>query len=490
MGWIKYHTDEFTHDVSKMDALYWSGIVDKSDTLKGKLPRRADQIIAGDLFESLYDWSPRLKHDEDSPNPAIAEYIRQLGTNPDFKKLRERTVGDKTRASASASRLYRELMRSRLGEKSDLSTMADFKDRVDTYEDMGDADNPAVAALKAAEQAMADQFREQGIGELTDEGLDNGKAELIHQALTNTDSAMQMTEDLVGFESDATRSKGHTTGGPATERLVGDLMDEGMARSFQSSDRLKQLLKIAGRMRVILQQEKSKKPKKAPPPIGITYGDDLGSLLAQEVALLSDVDTEDVFFQRFSNGGLMIYDRKAKLREGRGPFVALVDISGSMTGQPETMAYAMFIALAREALKQGRRALFIPFASHAGKPLDVSHASDLFTMAGYKPRVGGGTDFMRALDEARNSIDGTGGKWKNADIVLISDGDAYVRDSWVDTFKKWQVKTGVRLIGVMVGHPSQWQAQLQSVMTSSVSIKDEGGLADMEWFRAVSKAVI
>ena len=458
-----------------------------------------DQTIAGDLFEALYDWDPQLKGSDDNPSPAVAEFVRQLREQDGFKTLRQQTVGDKARASAGAARLYREMGRTSQGQKSTLSTIADFKDRVDTFDALTDDPNDStIQSLREAEKVMAEQYKEQGIPDMqkpdgqshvqgSGSDAEAIKAHNLVSALSRTNAAMQMAEDLTDFEGDV--SRGFSLGGPLSEHLVGQLLDESMAQSFANSDKLKYLLKIAGRMHVVLQQEKSKKPKAAPPPIGLTVGSDLSAVLPQELVLLADEETEGLFYQRYLDGGLVSYDRKAKVREGRGPLVICCDISGSMNGRPETMAYSMFIAMAREAIKRGRRALFIPFASRPGQPLEVKHATDLFRLAGYKPNVGGGTDFAHVLNAAMTEIEEAKGKWKAADIVLITDGHAHVYEDWLEKFQARQKATGARLIGVMISG-SKWQPELQGIMNSAINVNDAGDINDLEWFRSVSAAVI
>jgi uncharacterized protein with von Willebrand factor type A (vWA) domain len=145
--------------------------------------------------------------------------------------------------------------------------------------------------------------------------------------------------------------------------------------------------------------------------------------------------------------------------------------------------------MAREAIKRGRKALFIPFASRPGQPLEVKHATDLFRLAGYKPNVGGGTDFASVLDSAMKEIEEAKGKWKEADIVLITDGHAHVYEDWLKKFQARQKATGARLIGVMISG-SKWQPELQGIMNSAINVNDAGDINDLEWFRSVSAAVI
>ena len=508
MSWIRINTEEFSHKTSRLDALFWSSMLDRSAELNKRLSPRAAKVIAGDLFKALHDWEPVLK--DDSPEPAVAEFIRQLRERATFKKLRGRTVGDKHLAAAAAGRLYKELMRTKDGRKNDLATIAELKAQIDTFKAMSDPDDEetqqAIAGLKETEKALAEsmaksqqihigRFSAQDVNHKTDQEMvkaqkDRHSDDSIESVMNDMDAA----EELADYDDQA-QGRGRSVGGQASEKEMSMLLDESMMSNLQKQDELKRILRIAGRMRIVVQQQKSKKPRQAPPPIGLTMGDDLNAVLPSEMMYLADPETEDLFWQRFYNKGLTQYDRKMRMKEGRGPFVCCVDLSGSMHGQPERYAMAMFMAMSRVALSQHRKAAFIPFASYAGHERYVKNSKELmslFSRDQRKDKIGGGTEFYAPLDKALDIIEAEKA-YKRADIVLVTDGISSLSQPQVDKLKARLDHLGARTLGIIVGglrysryravKRSDWDVGTKQLLTASMNINMEGGLEELEWFR-------
>ena len=511
MSWIRINTEEFSHETSRLDALFWSSILDRSAELNKRLSPRAAKVIAGDLFKALHDWEPVLK--DDPPEPAVAEFVRQLRERATFKKLRSRTVGDKHLAAATAGRLYKELMRTKEGRKNDLATIADLKAQIDTFKAMSDPDDEetqqVIAGLKETEKALAEsmaksqqihigRFSAKDVNSKTEqEKVKAGRDKHSDDSVSAVMDDMEAAEELADFDD---QGRGRSVGGQASEKEMSMLLDESMMASIQKQDELKRILRIAGRMRIVVQQQKSKKPRQAPPPIGLTMGDDLNAVLPSEMMYLADPETEDLFWQRFYNKGLMQYDRKMRMKEGRGPFVCCVDLSGSMHGNPERYAMAMFMAMSRVALSQHRKAAFLPFASYAGNARYVKDSKELISLFNRdqrKDKIGGGTEFYAPLNKALDIIEAEKA-YKRADVVLITDGICHLSQPEVDKLKARLDHLGARTLGIIVGgqrrhsyafqqgHASvgaEWDAGTKQLLTASMNINTEGGLEELEWFR-------
>ncbi len=170
---------------------------------------------------------------------------------------------------------------------------------------------------------------------------------------------------------------------------------------------------------------------------GIHFSDDLNSLLPSEVALLSMPETEVVFAKKFAEKKLltfyyedryraekeipeMIEEAKRKEEEKKGPIIACVDTSGSMSGVPETVAKTIILALLRIAMRDYRDCYLISFSTGI-ETLEISDmASNMpklirFMEMGFQ----GGTDATPALEEALNMLETE--KYKKADVVMVSD---------------------------------------------------------------------
>jgi len=169
---------------------------------------------------------------------------------------------------------------------------------------------------------------------------------------------------------------------------------------------------------------------------GIRAGDDLTSLVTSELALLSQPETEDLFYAKLAHRELLVLDynrqrivedvtlRPVSVSESvpveRGPAIVCVDTSGSMLGLPERVAKAAVLALARRLAEDRRRIEVIAFASDV-RSFTMDHESTrLPELARFLAGAfHGGTDLSRALGTAVRRLDEA--EYDNADVLVISD---------------------------------------------------------------------
>lgn len=101
---------------------------------------------------------------------------------------------------------------------------------------------------------------------------------------------------------------------------------------------------------------------------GVAVGNDLNALLPAELALLGIRATENLFFSRYARKRLQIFSSdstsESRPRQKKGAIIMCVDTSGSMTGEPESMAKSLALAVAIIAQKT-RRPLCVVNYSHA-----------------------------------------------------------------------------------------------------------------------------
>ena len=170
--------------------------------------------------------------------------------------------------------------------------------------------------------------------------------------------------------------------------------------------------------------------------VGIHEGDDLNNLLSSEIAFFADEDLEWLFYTKFAEKKLLVYDFMGKspvldmepitetveksVGEKMGPVIICVDTSGSMHGSPERIAKTLCFAILRSCLLGDRRCYLISFSTrittleltdlNSGLPSLINFLSLSFH---------GGTDATPALDAALNMLQTE--DFKNADVLMISD---------------------------------------------------------------------
>lgn len=169
--------------------------------------------------------------------------------------------------------------------------------------------------------------------------------------------------------------------------------------------------------------------------LGVTWGRDIGSLLATERAVFSDVGTEDIFSYRFASSRLLNYAYRSTvvcevpIPESHhpggfpnrcGPIVLCVDTSGSMAGIPERVARAAAIAFVRLAVEAGRSCYIVAFSSTTraydvvDTEVDVPSAIEFLSVA-YR----GGTHLPGAIRHALGRLSHK--RSRDADVLVISD---------------------------------------------------------------------
>ena len=170
--------------------------------------------------------------------------------------------------------------------------------------------------------------------------------------------------------------------------------------------------------------------------VGVKNGDEIGSLMPSEVALLSDPATRELFYARLAKKELLVLDYKRRrlvhdvverpawveeeVLVPQGPVIVCGDTSGSMLGLPEKVAKAVVLALAKRLETDQRRVEVLAFATDVRSfTLDfrTNTIEELlkFLAGGFH----GGTDLTRALVRSLDLLETD--ESRHADVLVISD---------------------------------------------------------------------
>lgn len=121
---------------------------------------------------------------------------------------------------------------------------------------------------------------------------------------------------------------------------------------------------------------------------GVTVGDNLNSLLPNELALLATRQTESIFYHRFVQKRLQIFSSASRslsqYDEKSGPIFVCVDTSSSMLGEAEKMAKTLALAIAIVAQKDKRPLCVVNY----------SHTISFFVLTDYYNQKKDFLDFL------------------------------------------------------------------------------------------------
>ena len=193
----------------------------------------------------------------------------------------------------------------------------------------------------------------------------------------------------------------------------------------------------------------------------VTTSKSIEYMLPIELVKLTDETLELLFFSKYIDGKLLTYQLRGKYWTGgppkkkrKGPVVALVDTSGSMSGAPETMAKAIVLAVAKKMLKEGRDVKVVLFSS-TDQTIEIEltdrkkMANEFLSFLAYG--FGGGTDFNTALRSGLDSLKEK--KFKSADLLFITDGLSVLSDDrLVQEWNTFKAEYDTRVFTFIIGN--------------------------------------
>lgn len=186
---------------------------------------------------------------------------------------------------------------------------------------------------------------------------------------------------------------------------------------------------------------------------------DVRHVLPVEMLKLRVPILRTLFFSQMLEGQLLTYQLRGldwaeePEPERKGPVLALIDASGSMSGEPELIAKAFILMLARRMEREGREIKIILFAAEDWK-LELNLADKKKAARSLLDTVcrhfEGNTDFNSAL---RTGLDTLSGKtFRGADVLFFTDGESKVTDEGiVRQWRELKRRTGSRIFTLIVG---------------------------------------
>jgi len=225
-----------------------------------------------------------------------------------------------------------------------------------------------------------------------------------------------------------------------------------LLRRHRDVDRLRELL---GRMEGDKDRRTSSDSQACTETHSLIFSGDVQRMLPQEMVNLADERLKLLFYARMCERRLLTYQlRGREYSDGQkrrgGPVVALIDSSGSMSGESELAAKALLLALSRRLSEERRplRALMFSVDVESFDLYDPSGRSQFLEL--FCHTFGGGTDFDAALRQGIKSLSEP--EWQGADILFITDGLARIRDrGCLHDWNCLKEKQGCRIFTVLVG---------------------------------------
>ena len=228
-----------------------------------------------------------------------------------------------------------------------------------------------------------------------------------------------------------------------------------LAQELQSNESIKKLVKKLGRNYISPEKKETVCKRMKSEVHGIHKSDEITRLLPSELAGFENEELEYLFYATLLEHNLLTYelsgsDSTVDEQKMKGPVVACLDTSGSMTGTPILKAKALLFAVNKILEPEGREMYVLLFgANNQIEELKVGGKGStgdllLFLSKGFN----GGTDFETPLARSVEII-GKQKTFENADILMITDGHCSISDSYSKQLTKDKQRLGFTVYTVI-----------------------------------------
>lgn len=481
-----------SYDVSKWQQYEWKQIREKNPEIEfniaaGFKKNKNFVDISTEVFHSINSHSPRLIPEEEltTDGQKARQIHNKLQNTVEFKDIRNRCVGNVNMSTQAMNELIIILensMQTKDGKKNDkkkIKSLVDYLAKEENLLRELKQDMPGANMTKLEDRIKAIKTELNKLEEESFVNVDNFVSELknnfkrISKKLDDTESVIEFLSSIAGKE-DSDHSNSTIS------------IDQELINKFLKSEFLLKAANLAGRLKRIANKKLKENVEGKSELVGITFGNDINRLLPNELLLLSNKKSKYLFAKNFYERSLMQYKLKAKEAKGKGPIVALVDVSGSMDGLKEQYAAAVVIGLVGIAAKQKRTLYISHFDTKILNTTKYSKDTPLkeIVKTALHPKAGGNTNIQHCLLETMKYIRSSNEdkELSKSDIVLITDGEDEV--SVIDYINLKKKEDNIRVCSIMCGGHNKG---LESVSDIYVSATQDIDAAEDVFERIISQ---
>lgn len=336
-------------------------------------------------------------------------------------------------------------------------------------------------------QLRLGQMRKQQLeekGEIQVDALQELNGKMQQTILGNHESlsqAMDEAREEVKQVEDSLKSLlgGIGAGNTAAELKKVPLRDKiALAEKIASTQKMKEIAEWAGHFKQTARKKQKSKLSESVTRRGITVGNDIENLLPVELSFYTHPLMKMDFLRRFAEAETMQFEQKGPLHLNKGPIVLCLDQSDSMRSL-ETQSKGFTLALMSIAKKQRRDLCLVLFSSSVQiftyeqgrmKASEIAKLGRIF--------LGGGTNFALALDQAIQVINES--RFKQADVVFVTDGEDQLTDSFLEAFNRKKRKKAFNVLSLVIGCNSSTVEQFTDRVIEVMDFDNEGSFTAFE----------
>jgi len=473
----KHEGDEFFKKNSvvlgPMDDMIFKKVKREADIINDLIKRHKKDYpiipkLTEDVFESLYKIDPELEKMRNMDrkyemNHTLMECAMEL---QDYQMLRGYTHLDEFSSAICGEVITEELMLMHREAKEEAEKAAkDLEEQMKKDPSMGKS------KIAGASDKLKNKLMKQLIKERMPEKMKNAIRDSVEKM-----------KDFSSIDSAWGTDPGHDQKLPFKEKME-------IAKKLKESEKMAQITKMAGKMRnIAITSRRSRISPGTSEIFEVEEGDDIGRVLPSELAYYKIPKARKIFMKKLAMKELLQYKLIDRAMDEKGPIVICIDNSGSMSGDPEIWSKALAVGMIELAMKD-KRTLIVNHYGSSCDPIkkyifnpNENNTLQLIDMSEFF--LGGGTDFVKPLNEARKDISD---RLEDADIVFITDGICGVPDQWVEDFNKWRHEKKVKVYSFLVDFVNESPDVLKefSDMVMPSSHLDNSNRTELELYKNI-----
>lgn len=457
--------DKYIHDELCEQATYFRETIEELPELDieqpdGTVERKQMESAAqmnSDMFYAFHETrdvprvmdSNKIKLSRELPR----EVVKAMVEHPDFQKARARTRGKPVGAGLAtliAAETWKQMMSETLAERAKRAEEIEEQEHIiEGYPGPGGAtipnpnapidpnatpvagdlpvDGPGVPDPNAppapaptweelkeyAKKRREARKKLEELAEQQQQGLDLAAKQAVAQAAEDAKEGVECWANLPGNQ-------------PGSHSNLSPDQEIELAREWMKNPTAREVAAMMGRMqRAFRFLHSTHTVSGREIPVDVELGDDLRKLTAGQMMQVGIPELEDQFAMRYVRKQLHQYETRGRDEAGAGPFIMLIDFSGSMGGAREIHAKATALSLLGIASQENRAVTVIAFDTQVlgdwtfppRANVDLAKALEFASMS-----PDGGTAPYSAVKRAQ-AIIRSAPDFKQADIVIVTDGE-------------------------------------------------------------------
>lgn len=283
----------------------------------------------------------------------------------------------------------------------------------------------------------------------------------------------EATKDVEELE-DARSALGMGTGGTG-DRLNAASVAE-LFNRVKNNPALRRICELAGRYRRLAQSKQRKKTTHGfDDLVSVVTDGDVGRLLPEELAKLTDEDLELDTLRRIVERRALCRQYKATEPVGKGPIIVCVDESGSMHGEPINQAKAFCLAMAWMARHQKRWCSLVAYSGDSGHrilTLPPGRWNEGALLNWLEQFIGRGSCIDVPVRELPDFYQQMMAPVGITDVVFVTDAICSIPDDVVQRFNAWKAQSKAKLLSLIIGGYHDDPGSLKEVSDETYLLRD------------------